>query len=298
MTLAGAGAERGAASAATDRRTDPLSGREVVVVARRQARPNLPSDGCPFCVGGLEAPERYDVRAFPNRWPPLGPGKAEVVLYTPDHHATFASLGRIGARRVVDLWAARTTALGADPDVGYVLVFENRGPEVGATIAHPHGQVYAFPDVPAVPAAELAAGGACHLCTSEPADRAVAEAPPWRAWVPEAAEWPYALLLAPTEHVPDLPSLPDAARDGLADVLVDVLGRLDRLFDAPMPYMLWIHQRPTDGGRWPASHVHVHVAPLLRGPGVPRFVAAGELGSGTFFNPVDPAAAAAELREA
>lgn len=281
-----------------DQRTDPLSGREVVVAAGRQARPNLPGTGCPFCVGGLEAPEPYDVRAFTNRWPPLGPGKAEVVLYTPDHDATFASLGRSGARRVVDLWAERTGALGTAADVDYVLVFENRGPEVGATITHPHGQVYAFPTVPAVPKAELTTHGPCHLCEHRPGDRGVAEAGRWRAWVPEAAEWPYALLLAPADHEPDLPTLAEGGRDSLADLLLDVLGRLDRLFDAPMPYMLWIHQRPTDGGSWPTAHVHVHVAPLLRSSGVPRFVAAGELGSGTYFNPVDPAAAAGALRSA
>lgn len=279
-----------------DVRVDPLGGREVVVVAGRQTRPNLPAAGCPFCVGGLEAPDPYEVRSFTNRWPPLGPGRAEVVLYTSDHDASFADLGRTGARRVVDLWAARTLDLGAEPDVAYVLVFENRGPEVGATIAHPHGQIYAFPTVPDVPRTELGAGGPCHLCSADPGDRAVADAGGWRAWVPEAADWPYALVLAPADHVADLPSLDDAGRDGLADVLCDALGRLDRLFDGPMPYMLWIHQRPTDGALWPTSHLHVHVAPLLRAPGVPRFVAAGELGSGTSFNPVDPAAAAAALR--
>lgn len=281
-----------------DRRTDPLSGREVVVVAGRQSRPNLPAASCPFCVGGLEAPDLYEVRSFPNRWPPLGPGRAEVVLYTPDHDATFASLGRAGARRVVDLWAARTLDLGGSPDVGYVLVFENRGAEVGATIAHPHGQIYAFSDVPAVPRAELEVPGPCHLCHHDATHRSVASAGTWRGWVPEAADWPYALLLAPRDHIADLPSLGDEGRDSLADLLVDVLGRLDRLFDQLMPYMLWIHQRPTDGGSWPASHLHVHVAPLLRRPGVQRYVAAGELGSGTSFNPVDPAAAAAALREA
>ena len=74
--------------------------------------------------------------------------------------------------------------------------------------------------------------------------------------------------------------------------------RSNRYNDAPMPYMLWWHQRPTDGGAWPNAHVHAHVAPLLRSPGTPRFVAAGELGSGVFFNPVDPAAAAEALRRA
>jgi UDPglucose--hexose-1-phosphate uridylyltransferase len=145
---------------------------------------------------------------------------------------------------------------------------------------------------------ELTAPGPCHLCGHRPGDRGVAAVGGWQGVGAGAAEWPYALLLAPVDHVADLPAVADEGRDSLAGLLVDVLGRLDRLFDAPMPYMLWIHQRPTDGGTWPTSHVHVHVAPLLRSPGVPRFVAAGELGSGTYFNPVDPAAAAGALREA
>jgi UDPglucose--hexose-1-phosphate uridylyltransferase len=77
---------------------------------------------------------------------------------------------------------------------------------------------------------------------------------------------------------------------------VDVLARVDQLFESPMPYMLWVHQKPTDGAAWPRAHVHVHIAPLLRAPGTPRFVAAGELGSGVFFNPVVPEAAAEDLR--
>jgi UDPglucose--hexose-1-phosphate uridylyltransferase len=75
-----------------------------------------------------------------------------------------------------------------------------------------------------------------------------------------------------------------------------VTGRLDALFDAPMPFMLWFHQRPFDGGEWPAARLHAHIAPLLRAPGLQRFVAAGELGSGVWFNPVEPARAAADLR--
>lgn len=126
---------------------------------------------------------------------------------------------------------------------------------------------------------------------------AVAGSGPWRAVVPAAARYPYELLVASTDHRPDLPSLADADRDRLAAVLVDALGRLDRLFDAPMPYMLWVHQRPTDGGDWPLAHVHVEVAPLYRAPGTPRYVAAAEVGSGIWLNPVEPADAARRLRE-
>jgi UDPglucose--hexose-1-phosphate uridylyltransferase len=276
-----------------DLRIDVHTGAVTFVVASRQERPNLPEVTCPFCPGGLETPEEYDVRWFVNRWPAMPDGRCEVVLYTPQHDATFWSLGVEGARKVVDLWAERSAALGAREDIDYVLVFENRGAEVGATIAHPHGQIYAFDFVPDVPARELERGGN----VGEPGERIVAEARGWRAWVPEAPTFPYGLVLSPDDAVPDLPSLDDAGRDGLAELLVDVLGRLDRLFDAQTPYMLWIHQRPFDGGDWPNAKLHVEIVTPWRAPGVVRYVAAGELGSGVYFNPVAPEDAARALRD-
>lgn len=277
-------------------RTDPLSGAATVITGSRQGRPNLPSSGCPFCVGGQEAPEPYDVRWFTNRWPAIPDGRAEVILYTPEHDASFASLGVDGAAAVVSLWSARTHELGRRDDVAYVLPFENRGPEVGATIAHPHGQLYAFPTVPDAARREL--DGACRVCgLDDPGPRQVAVVDGWTVEVPVAAQWPFELLLHPDTHVPDLPAAGADGHRSLGAALVDALGRLDRLFGAPMPYMLWLHQRPTDGGAWPAAHLHVHIAPLLRSPGTPRYVAAGELGSGMFFNPVVPEDAAARLRE-
>lgn len=275
-------------------RHDRLSGATIVVAGGRQGRPQLPT-GCPFCPGGLEAPEPYDVRWFPNRWPALPDGRAEVLLFSPDHHASLASLGPSGVRRVVELWADRTQAMGLRPDVAYVLLFENRGPEVGATISHPHGQLYAFDVVPDVPRRELSLA-ACTLCSPEATELLVASAPGWWAAVPAAPRWPYELLLVPDGHIPDLPACDDEERNGLATVLADVLTRLDQLFAAAMPYMLWIHQRPTDGGDWPSAHLHVHIAPLYRRAGTPRYIAAGELGSGVWFDPVVPEDAAAALR--
>jgi len=281
-------------STGSDLRTDELSGVRTFVVDSRQHRPNLPSAGCPFCPGGLEAPQVYDVRWFANRWPAMPEDRCEVVLYTPQHDATFWSLGAETARKVVDLWAERTAALGARDDVDYVLVFENRGAEVGATIAHPHGQIYAFEFVPELPRRELVSG----TRLGEPGDRLVAESPGWRAWVPSAPVFPYAVRLAPDDPVPDLPSLGDSGRDALAGLLVDVLERFDRLFDAETPYMLWIHQRPFDGSDWPGTRLHVEIVTPWRAPGVTRYVAAGELGSGVYFNPVAPDAAAQALRDA
>ena len=278
----------------SDLRTDELTGARTFVVDSRQDRPNLPASECPLCPGGLESPQNYDVRWFANRWPAMPDGRCEVVLYTPQHDATFWSLGVEGARKVVDLWAERTAALGARTDVDYVLVFENRGATVGATITHPHGQIYAFEFVPELPRRELLRG----TRLGEPGTRLVAEAPGWCAWVPEAPVFPYAVRLAPDDPVADLPSLDGAGRNAFAALLVDVLERFDRLFEAETPYMLWIHQRPFDGRDWPGARLHVEIVTPWRAPGVQRYVAAGELGSGVYFNPVAPEAAAQALRDA
>lgn len=274
--------------------TDSLTGAKVVVNASRQTRPNLPSTSCPFCPGGLEAPEPYDVRWFKNRWPAMPAETCEVVLYAQQHDASFWSLGVAGARRVVDLWADRTAELGSRDDIEYVLIFENRGPEVGATIAHPHGQIYAFTEVPPAPLKELVDGYLDPAGIDD--DLLVSQSGDWRAWVPDAAVYPYELRLAPVGTVGALTD--DACdRDGLAALLVDCLARLDQVFDEEMPYMLWIHQRPFDDRDWPDARVHVHITPLRRGPGVTRFVAAAELGAQVYFNPVPPQRAAEQLRQ-
>lgn len=276
----------------SDTRIDPHLGTVVHVVGGRQARPNLPSTGCPFCVGGLEAPEPYVVRWFTNRWPAMPGARCEVVLYTSEHDATFPSLGVAGVRRVIDLWAERFAELGARDDVDYVLVFENRGPEVGATIAHPHGQIYAYDHVPRRPAQLLASGWQPDHC----AERLVTEAGGWQAYVPYAATYPIAVTLAPRAQVPDLTALDDAGRDDLAVLLVDVLSRLDRLYDRPLPYMMWFHQRPTDGGEWPSAWLHLEIVSPWRSAGTARYIAAAEVACEEYFNPVVPEALAEQLR--
>jgi UDPglucose--hexose-1-phosphate uridylyltransferase len=276
-----------------DVRVDPVLGTVVHVVGTRQARPNLPSTGCPFCVGGLEAPEPYEVRAFENRWPAMPDHRCEVVLYTSDHDATFWSLGVDGVRRVIDLWAERTAELGSRSDVDFVLVFENRGAEVGATIAHPHGQIYAYDHVPSRPARVFNGGWRPDPNGGE---RLVTAAGTWLAYVPYASTWPVAVTVAPTSYLPDLPSLGDDERADLATILVDVLERLDRLHDAPLPYMMWINQRPSGGGDWDDAWLHVEIVSPWRRAGVPRYIAAAEVACEEYFNPVNPESLASELR--
>lgn len=275
-------------------RVDPFLGTVVHIVGTRQKRPNLPSTGCPFCVGGLEAPEPYDVRWFPNRWPAMDGERCDVVLYSSDHDATFWSLGTDGARRVIDLWADRTAELGARDDVDYVLVFENRGPEVGATIAHPHGQIYAYDHVPARQRRRLDAGW--HPCCDSP--REVIHRDGWVVAVPEAPTFPLAVEVAPDRRIADLPSMSGDDRDALASVLVDLLERFDRIYDEPIPYMLWLNQRPTVAdGRFDDAWFNIEIVSPWRSAGVQRYIAAAEVASEEFFNPVVPEDVAARLRE-
>jgi UDPglucose--hexose-1-phosphate uridylyltransferase len=336
-------------------RFDPLTREWVNIVGARQARPNLPSSECPFCVGGLEAPDPYELRWFTNRWPALAPGDpvdlvaaeaagtttvpatggCEVVLFSPDHGQSLATLPAAHVRKVVDLWAERTTALLARPEVEYVLVFENRGREVGATIDHPHGQIYAYPFVPPAPAREgaVAREHGCPVCAElavevEAQTRIVTSRGDWFAWVPYASGYSYGMRIASRAHHGSLAALDGDARNDLAAVLIDALSRYDRLWPAHhmapstspeglgssahhtapstspeglgssahrFPYLLWFHQAPASAGdEW---HLHAHVAPPLRAPGLARFVASGEVGSGTLSNPVVPEAAAQALRE-
>jgi UDPglucose--hexose-1-phosphate uridylyltransferase len=280
-----------------DLRIDPLTGAHVVVTPWRQQRPNLPEGWCPFCPGGLEAHGPYDVLHIPNRWPALPAGRHEVILHSPDHDSSFPALGEDRSARVVELWSARTAALGSRDDVAYVFVFENRGRLIGTTIDHPHSQIMAFGMIPPIPQAELSASE-CHLCHDPGDDVIVTRRRGWRAVVPWAPSWPYELLISPRRHVADLPAAGPRLRAGLGAMLVDALTRMDRLLGPGAPYMLWIHQRPNGRGDWPAAHLHLHLAPALRAPGVARHLAAAELGAGVFFDPVDPRQAAARWRSA
>src|SRR5262249_24699395 len=119
-----------------------------------------------------------------------------------------------------------------------------------------------------------------------------------RARAPWAPSGPYEMRPPPRGHVPALPAAGPRRRAGLGAILVDCLARLERLYGPGAPYMLWVHQRPTTGDDWPAAHLHLHLAPAQRAPGLMRHLAAAELGAGVFFDPVDPQEAAARLRSA
>ena len=284
-----------------DLRRDPWLGTMVHVVASRQKRPNLPSSGCPFCVGGLEAPEPYTVKVIPNRWPPMPDERCEVVLYTSDHDARLATLSTTNMRELIDVWAQRTTELGARDDVDFVLIFENSGREVGATIDHPHGQIYAFDHVPERPRKRLAAGW-----KPDPTrDRLIFEHDGWVATVPYSSAYPLAVEIAPVERLADLASADAAQRRAFGEILQDVLRRIEALHSGPTPTMMWFNQAPSVRGARSRdiegltdAWLNVEIVSPWRAPQVMRYIAAAEVATSEYFIPVVPEDLAARLSQA
>lgn len=164
-----------------------------------------------------------------------------MVLYTSDHDARLATLSPTNMRELIDVWAQRTTELGARDDVDFVLIFENSGREVGATIDHPHGQIYAFDHVPERPRKRLAAGW-----KPDPTrDRLIVEHDGWVAMVPYSSAYPLAVEIAPIERLADLTSADAAQRRAFGEILQDVLRRIEALHDGPTPTMMWFNQAPS-----------------------------------------------------
>jgi UDPglucose--hexose-1-phosphate uridylyltransferase len=303
---------------------------------------------CPSRTGRLtEIPASgYDVVAFENRFPVLrgavtgtarhsfpppgtvhaaesqfsadplplarraGHGRCEIVCFTAEHNSSFAHLSTRRIRTVLAAWADRTRVLGALAGVRHVYCFENRGEEVGVTLHHPHGQVYAFPFVPPRTTRLLARARAHRassgrnlfddLVASELADgrRVVARNKHWIAFVPRAPRWPYEVMLFPAARVPDLPALDNSASAAFGEVYRDVLRRLDLLYGSPMPYISAWQQAPVRGPAARAEFaLHLQVIPVGRAPGEVKFLAGTESAAGVWSNDTLPETAARTLRQ-
>jgi UDPglucose--hexose-1-phosphate uridylyltransferase len=333
-TSAGKAAEPSlAASGALELRWNPLLDEWVIVATERQERTFLPpAEYCPFCPTrdpGLPtevpAPD-YEIVVFENRFPSLrrdappppqlslsyrsapARGGCEVVLYSPRHEATLAGMPVAHIRRLVEVWTDRYEELGKRRDVDYVFIFENRGPEIGVTLTHPHGQIYAFPYLPPRVERELSAAerhqqqtGACLFCEVmaqelESGERLVAQNEAFVAFVPYFARLPYEVHILSRRHRTSLADLTGGERGQLARILKTVLLKYDNLWDLPMPFAMVMHQQPTDGRQHPGCHFHVEFTPIYRSPGRLKYQAGCETGAGTFINDTLPEKKAEELR--
>ncbi|WP_149204312.1 galactose-1-phosphate uridylyltransferase [Actinotalea subterranea] len=337
--------------AGPEMRLDPLTGEWIPMASHRMNRTFLPAaDACPLCparparagtqYSDGEIPDTdYDVAVFENRFPALmqlpgvtlddgwdvdgeplwqarpAAGRCEVVCFSSDHTSSFADLTPHRVRTIVEAWADRTQTLGALPGIEQVFCFENRGREIGVTLPHPHGQIYAFPFVAPRTQAMLRQAAAYrdrtggHLlhdvveAERRAGTRVVLESEHWVAYVPAAARWPVEVHLAPKRDVLDLPGLTEAERDDLAVTYLQLLRRLDRFFldpedgsPIPLPYIAGWHQAVVGEGR-ELGRLHLQLFSVLRAPGKLKYLAGVESGVAAWISDTTPERIAARLQE-
>ncbi|MFF1546928.1 galactose-1-phosphate uridylyltransferase [Streptomyces sp. NPDC058291] len=307
-------------------RRDPLLGDSIAVASHRQGRTyHPPADECPLCPSQgdrlSEIPDSsYDAVVFENRFPSLAgdSGRCEVVCFTSDHNASFADLTEEQAALVLEAWTDRTSELSHLPSVEQVFCFENRGAEIGVTLGHPHGQIYAYPFTTprtalmlrSVAAHKEATGGEnlfdAVLERELAGERIVLEGEHWVAFVPYAAHWPYEVHLYPKRRVPDLLALDEDARTEFPQVYLELLRRFDRIFgenEPPTPYIAAWHQAPFgaleefEGVNRDDFGLHLELFTIRRTSGKLKFLAGSESGMNVFINDVPPEFAARRLRE-
>lgn len=302
------------------------------VVETREIRPPAYVGDCHLCPGntrvsGATNPRYQDVYVFDNDHPCVGPdapmqveqpeppyrarradGIARVICYHPRHDLTLAemSVAQIGA--IVDAWRREMHDLSRRPEVSQVLIFENKGEVTGVSNPHPHGQIYATNFIWKTFDTELRAQ-ADHLRESgrhlfddiiaaEQRDgrRVLYEDESAIAFVPYFARYAYEVYLAPKRRVPHVSALTDAESESLARALADVTVRYDNLWRQPFPYVMTLHQAPTEGGEYGDFHFFIGFQPPLRRPNTLKYLAGPEIGGGNFLSDTSPEEKAAELR--
>jgi UDPglucose--hexose-1-phosphate uridylyltransferase len=318
----------------SEMRWHPLLGEWVITATHRQDRTFLPPAGyCPLCPtaeGGFptEVPRPdYDFVVFENKFPslkrepgdpaiagtalcPVKPasGACEVILYSPKHDATLTDLPPNKLVELIRVWRHRYNTLAAREDIKYVFIFENKGEAVGVTIHHPHGQIYAFSELPPMIERELKNEGEhmekcgkcihCEIIAEEKNSKArlVAENNNFIAFVPFYARYPYELHLYSKHHRAAINEFSKQEDLDLAEILHVVLKKFDGLWNISLPYMMVMHQRPTDAQDYPGSHFHIEFYPPLRTPQKRKYLAGVESGAGTYINDTHPEVTSQELR--
>jgi UDPglucose--hexose-1-phosphate uridylyltransferase len=308
-------------------RFDQTTGQWVIIAARRQDRTyKPPPDLCPLCPGPtgqtseVPAPD-YDVVVFENRFPSLsgagsvasvpegfvpapGVGRCEVICFSSNHNGSFSELPVPHARLVVEAWRHRTRELLAAPGVQQVFCFENRGEEIGVTLAHPHGQIYGYsyltPRTTAMmqQAASYKGGNLfADLLAAEVAEgsRVVARTDLFTAFVPFAARWPVEVHIYPNRFVHNLLDLSAAELDGFAEIYLDVLRRFDRMYSSPLPYISALHQY-SDTPSLREGYFHVELMSIRRSATALKYLAASESAMDAFIGDVLPETVAERLR--
>lgn len=289
-------------------------------------------ESCYFCprnlrVGGARNPDYQSVFVFDNDHPCVGPdaprslepppgiyrnapavGLARVVCYTPTHNMTLAELPVGAIADLLRTWRDQYVELGAMPEVRHVLTFENKGEVVGVSNPHPHGQIYATNFVFKTIEVEAAVSRRYYqekgraifqdIIRAEQDDgrRILFESSSAIAFLPYFARYAYEGYVAPKETHASLATMTPGEFDDLAAALKALLVRYDNLWQRSFPYVLMLHQAPTDGAEYPGFHFHIECHPPLRKPDLLKHLAGPEIGGGNFLSDTRPESKAEELR--
>lgn len=315
-------------------RLDPLVNEWVAMAAHRQGRIFLPpKELCPLCptTGDLltEIPESdYEVVVFDNRSPSFRPpvgdfalpymigpgtdigsaaGKCEVICFTSDHGQAFKDLTPARVRTLLEAWMDRVRELSREPFIQHIAPFENRGEEIGVTLFHPHGQIYAYPFLPPRVTKMLDAAHKYHETTGrvlfddvvarelKDGERIIAQNDQWVAYVPYAARYPFEIHVTPMRPVPDLAALDAAQANAFPEIALEVMKRLDGVFGIEMAYIAAWHQAPVRQGR-DLLRLHWQITSVRRAPGKLKYLAGSESAMGAFIMDMRPEQSAGQLK--
>lgn len=275
----------------------------------------------------------YDIVVFENKFPTFGKnpdkldfndevnsenilsyskmrskGICEVVCYTSNHDLYLEDLPLEKINNLVNVWRDRYLVLGKKEFIKYVFIFENKGKEIGVTLSHPHGQIYAFPYIPPIALEELRSSQKfyrknkkclhCEIIKKELKDkeRIIIENKDFIAFIPFYARWPYEVHIYCLRHLGSLCELDDREVTSLSKIIKELVNRYNKLFNFRMPYVMIIHQKPTDNKNYDYYHFHFEFYPPYRTKNKLKYLAGCELGAGTFINDTLPEEKAAELR--
>ncbi len=316
-------------------RWHPFLGQWVITATHRQDRTfHPPADYCPLCPtkpGGFptEIPHAsYDIAVFENKFPSLHPtppdpailgteitpvrkagGVCEVVCYSDKHDSSLATLPLNQVRKLTRVWRERLIDLSGREGIEYVFIFENKGKEIGVTLSHPHGQIYAFPFIPPTMTVELEQEKRHFEATGrrvfddwlqmeqEDGRRIFWQNDSFALVVPFFARYPYEICVAPLQPAQSLADLDEKRLDDLAETILVAAKKLDSLFGFSMPYIMAIRQAPA-GRDWPWTSLRVEFYPPYRTENKLKYLAGSESAAGAFINDTLPEDSAARLRDA
>lgn len=258
------------------------------------------------CVGMHAPRELAEPPAIYRNRPATG--IARVICYSPQHNLTLAELDVDQIHTLLRVWQEQYIDLGGRPEIAHVLMFENKGEVVGVSNPHPHCQIYAtnfvfktIENEARICQKHLVETGRIlfqQILDAEIADgrRIIAQNAHAIAFVPYFARYAYEVYVAPRGTYPSIAAVPTIELHDLAAVLKEVLVRYDNLWRMPFPYVMALHQAPTDGGDYSGFHFHIEFHPPLRKPNLLKYLAGPEIGGGSFLADTSPEEKAAELR--